>query len=68
MRSASNFLIGSKSDSDFAVFDFRVGQQVGHGSHDLGDPGFVVCTQQRSAICCNQRMPFVFRQLREAVR
>ncbi|MNE82277.1 hypothetical protein D3C80_1789880 [compost metagenome] len=45
-----------------------MGDQISHSSHDFGDSGLVICTQQSGAVCCNQRVAFVFRQLREAGR
>ncbi|MNI47711.1 hypothetical protein D3C73_1022430 [compost metagenome] len=68
MRTAADFLIRGEGDADFAVFDLRMGQQIGHSGHDLGDPGLVVRSKQCGAVCGNERMPLILSQLREAAR
>ena len=37
-------------EGHFAVFHFRVTQQLLHRTHDLGDAGFVVGAEQRGAV------------------
>ena len=50
VHSRPNLFIGCKADPDLAVGNFRVCNQGCHRTHYGGNTGFVVCTEQCSAI------------------
>ncbi len=49
LRAVADFLIRRKPDSQRAMRNLRMRQQVFNGRHDLGDAGLVVRTQQGGA-------------------
>ena len=50
LRAFSDFFIGRESNADFAVADFRVLEEIGHGCHDFRDAGLVVRAEQGGAV------------------
>ena len=62
MRSQTDFLIGIKTDTDFAMLDFGMLFQIYHRRNNLGNAGFIVSTQQGLSVGDNQVFPFVVEQ------
>ncbi len=68
MRASADFFIRRERDPDRSVLDVRMFDQVRHCRHDFGNARFVVGSEQRRAVCCNQRLAFIAGKLRELLR
>ena len=61
----SDFFVGRKADPDSAVFHFWMLHQIFGSGHDLCHPCFIVGSQQRRTVGCDQGMPLEKSQLRK---
>ena len=48
---SSHLLVRGKADADFAVWNFRVGQEKFRHRHNLGYACLIVCSQKSRSVC-----------------
>ncbi len=66
--SAPYLLVGSKSNPNLAVFNFRMIQKILHGGHYCCDPRLIISSQQCGTIGDNDIFPCMSEQFREIGR
>ena len=67
-HTATDFLVGSEADLDFAVFELRMLHDILGGVHDFGDSGFVVSSQKRRSVGRYEGLTDVVEHFRELGR